>query len=85
MNFKDYLISLDWNSFTRYPNQDSSIYLHCFTEDNSIHKFFKIKRFNAVFFDFKKLVQSTPNKHQWQFAWLPTESIDENYDKSITD
>lgn len=81
MKFKEYLMSLDWNTFSRYPEQGSSIYLHCFTEDNSNHKFLKIDNFNAVFLDFDDIIKRFSNK-KWQFQWLPANEIDKNYAES---
>ncbi len=83
MDFKQYLLSLVWNTFKQYPKQGSDIYLHCFTEDSSIHKFVKVKQFNAVCFDFQKIVNNQPN-HQWQFAWLPATTIETNYGNSTS-
>jgi len=82
MSFREYLIALNWNTFSCYPEQGSSIYLHCRTEDDSIHKFLKIDNFNAVFFDLDQITQCFSSNHQWQFSWLPANEIDKNYDKS---
>lgn len=82
MSFREYLIALNWNTFSCYPEQGSSIYLHCRTEDDSIHKFLKIDNFNAVFFDLDQITQCFSSNHQWQFLWLPANEIDKNYDKS---
>lgn len=82
MDFREYLMSLNWNTFSRYPEQGSSIYLHCRTEDDSVHKFLKIDKFNAVFLDLDKIVQSFSSNHQWQFSWLPANKIDRDYAKS---
>lgn len=78
MEFKKYLISLQWRSFSNYPDQGSSIYLHCFAE--SIHKFVKVQRFNAVNFDFQKFTQKFTEKLKWQFSWLPAQQVDNDYD-----
>lgn len=80
MNFKDYLLSLRWNTFAKYPGQGSDVYVHCFTDDGSTHKFVKVRQFNAVCFDFQKIVNNNLGNHQWQFAWLPAKETEENYD-----
>ncbi len=85
MTFKDYLMSLTWRSFVKYPEQGDTIYIHCFTDDGCHHKFAKVNFFNAVSLDFQKIVQKTPNNHKWQFSWLPAKPIEENYDKSTAD
>lgn len=82
MKFKEYLISLVWNTFSYYPPQGSSIYLHCFTEDDLMHKFLKIDNFNAVMLDFDKIIKDFPKNKKWCFLWLPANEIDENYAKS---
>lgn len=84
MSFKDYLLSLRWNTFANYPAQGSDVYIHCFTDDDSIHKFVKIRQFNAVCFDFQKIVSKNPQNHQWRFTWLPAEKTEKNYDNSIS-
>lgn len=83
MSFKEYLQSLQWNSFAKYPEQNSEIYVHCFTDDDAIHKFVKVRQFNAVCFDFQSIVKSS-NKHKWQFMWLPAKTTEENYDTSAS-
>lgn len=81
MKFKEYLMSLDWNAFSHYPEQGSSIYLHCYAENDSEHKFLKINNFNAIFFDIDQIIKGFPN-HKWKFTWLPANKIEENYAKS---
>ncbi len=85
MDFKEYLLSLQWNTFVKYPDQGKDIYLHCFSDDGTIHKFFKVNQFNAVSFDFQKIVNKYSNKLRWQFSWLPAEKIDESYDNDNFD
>lgn len=82
MKFKEYLMSLNWNTFSRYPEQGTSIYLHCFTENDLNHKFLKIDNFNAVSLDLDAIIQDFPLNKKWQFSWLPANEIDKNYDKS---
>lgn len=77
MTLKEYLIGLEWNSFSTYPEQGSCIYLHCSALDGQVHKFIKIQRFNAVKFDARKIVERFEEKLTWQFSWLPIESINE--------
>lgn len=81
MDFKEYLMSLDWNAFSSYPEQGSSIYLHCYAIDDSTNKFLKIDNFNAVFFDTDQIVNGFPN-HKWRFTWLSANEIDKNYAES---
>lgn len=78
MGFKQYLISLHWRSFSNYPEQGSSIYIHCFAE--SVHKFVKVQRFNAVCFDFQEITKKFTEKLKWQFSWLPAQQVDNDYD-----
>lgn len=75
-------MSLNWNTFSRYPEQGTSIYLHCFTENDLNHKFLKIDNFNAVSLDLDAIIQDFPLNKKWQFSWLPANEIDKNYDKS---
>lgn len=84
MSFKDYLMSLNWNTFAKYPAQGSDIYIHCFTDDGAIHKFVKVTQFNAVCFDYQKIVNQSFDKHLWRFAWLPATTTEENYDTSAS-
>ena len=84
MDFKEYLLSLEWNTFDRYPDQGSDIFIHCFTEDDSIHKFVKLRQFNGVCFDFKMIINSFPNNQRWRFTWLPAAKIEDNNDNSIS-
>ena len=80
MDFKQYLISLDWNTFEQYPEQGSSIYIHCTADDDSsVHRFVKIRSFNAVTFDFSKITKDTKPRRKWRFHWLPITSINEEY------
>lgn len=75
-------MSLDWNTFSRYPEQGSSIYLHCFTEDDLNHRFLRIDNFNAVLLDFDEIIQKFHSNNKWWFMWLPANEIDKNYAKS---
>lgn len=77
MNLKDYLMGLEWNSFSTYPEQGSGIYLHCQSESGGIHKFLKIQRFNAIGFEPRKLTTKFQEKTNWRFSWLPIESIND--------
>ena len=82
MSLKDYLQSLRWNSFAKYPAQGSDVYIHCFAGD--IHKFVKVRQFNAVCFDFQKIANNFPQNHQWQFSWLPATKTEEDCDNSTS-
>lgn len=73
MEHRKYLMSLDWNTFSRYPKQGSSIYLHCHTENGSVHKFLRIDNFNAVLFDTGQITRSLAQNRRWHFSWLPAE------------
>mgnify|MGYP001068672722 CR=1 FL=1 len=64
MSFKDYLQSLRWNSFAKYPAQGSDVYIHCFAGD--IHKFVRVRQFNAVCFDFHKIINGSSRVCQQQ-------------------
>lgn len=78
-------MSLRWNDFSMYPDQGGSIYLRCVSSDLTVTKFVKISEFNAVSFDFGKITEKFPSHNKWHFSWLPSETIEENYDKPITD
>lgn len=82
MKFKEYLMSLDWNTFSCYPEQGSSIYLHCIAGDDLTHRFLKIDNFNAVLLDFDEIIKDFPKNNKWRFLWLPANKIDENYAES---
>lgn len=82
MGFKEYLMSLEWNTFSCYPEQGSNIYLHCFTEDGLNHKFLKIDNFNAVLFDSGTIIRNFSLNNKWRFLWLPANEIDKNYAES---
>ena len=82
MSFKNYLLSLCWNTFAQYPAQGSNVYIHCSADDSKTHKFVKVKQFNAVCFDFQEIVSKYSKNHQWQFLWLPAAKIEEDYDNS---
>ena len=83
MDFKEYLLSLQWNTFEEYPKQCSDVYVHCFTDDDTVHKFVKVREFNAVCFDFRKIINNFQNNnHRWRFTWLPAKITEENYDTS---
>lgn len=75
MDFAEHLKSLEWNTFAKYPDQGESIYLHCSTEDGSVHKFVKISKFNAVSFRFENIVMKFQSNNKWQFSWLPEKSV----------
>lgn len=75
MDFKEYLMSLHWNTFERYPEQGESIYLHCIADND--HKFMKVSDFNAIRFNFRNILQKLPSNKSWQFLWLPAKQIKE--------
>lgn len=80
MGYKEYLMSLGWNSFNTYPGQGSCIYIHCSADDDgSAHRFFKFNSFNAVSFDPGKLKENLKGQYRWLYSWLPVESINEDY------
>lgn len=85
MSFKEYLLSLCWNTFAKYPPQGSDVYIHCYTDDGENHKFVKVRQFNAVCFDFQSIVNNSFDKYLWRFSWLPAEKTDEDYDKRTSD
>lgn len=85
MKFKDYLASLEWNSFERYPEQYQDIYVQCSAAFGTIRQFVKVKMFNAVSFNANNLVRNHKEKHDWEFSWLPADKIEREYDKSTAD
>lgn len=70
-----FLMSLKWNSFERYPEQGTDVYLHCYCAEHNLHRFLKIKNFNAVCFNCKNLITDYPDS-QWEYSWLPAYLID---------
>lgn len=78
MDFKQYLMGLEWFSFSTYPSQGSNVYLHLQSEVDEVHKFIKVQNFNAVRFEprdfFEKL---NINGIHWKVSWLPCESVNE--------
>lgn len=75
MDYLEYLKSLDWNDFSRYPLQGWDIYLHCYNYKTAAHKFLLIKKFNAVTFNANKLVHAPSDCSEWNFTWLPVDAI----------
>lgn len=81
MKFKDYIMSQEWNNFSRYPSQGTSIYLKCFTENGSDKCLIRIDNFNASIFSPDKILEGERKRKKWKFLWLPADEIDENYNK----
>lgn len=79
MSFKEYLQSLEWNTFSTYPKQGENIFLHCASEDGKIHRFLKVNNFNAVKLDFRKINQNVSTNHRWVYTWLPADAINESH------
>lgn len=77
MEQKETLMSLDWNTFARYPEQGANIWLHCFTAGRTIHRFIKIENFNSACLDVGQIIQDLPSNHKWMFSWLPVNLVDE--------
>lgn len=77
MNFKEYLETLEWKSFSRYPRQNEPIYLNCYSPEKHEHKFLKIHNFNAVSFDWRSIMKDFGLDVHWRFTWLPTYEINE--------
>ena len=86
MTKSDFLQTLEFNSFERYPLQFSAIYLKC----DGLHKyskrykcrFLRIDNFDATTFSPKDMVKELGNEYvEWSFSWLPADVIDKEYDK----
>lgn len=77
MNFKDYLLGLDWYDFSTYPTQGEAIYLHCIASISNEHKFLKINNFNAVTFEPRVIMKDFDLALNWTFLWLPIILINE--------
>lgn len=80
MNFKEYLQSLEWNSFSNYPAQGENIFLHCASTDGKTHRFLKVTNFNAVFFNPYDLNKNVKPSQRWLYSWLPADEINYNND-----
>lgn len=78
MTSKEYLQSLEWNSFSTYPTQGENIFLHCISEDGKVHRFIKVSNFNAVKFDFRQINKHVSPDWRWLFTWLPVNAINQN-------
>ena len=79
MSLKDHLLTLKWNSFSVYPKQGENIFLHCTSADGKIHRFVKIKNFNAAQLDLGKIAQNVLPNQQCLYTWLPADEITEDY------
>lgn len=73
-DFKQYLMSLQWNAFSRYPDQGETIYLHC-ASDTGEHKFLKVLAFNAISFSPHDIIDKLPGASTWRFSWMPANQI----------
>lgn len=80
MSFKEYLLTLKWNSFSTYPKQGENIFLYCTSADGNLHKFVKIICFNAVKLDFDKIHKIVSPNQQWLYTWLPADAIKYNHE-----
>lgn len=77
MEQKEILMSLNWNTFAKYPEQNTKIWIHCFTVGKKQHRFVKVENFNSVCFDTGQIIQDLPVNHKWMFSWLPASLVDE--------
>lgn len=77
MEQKETLMSLNWNTFAKYPEQGMDIWLHCSTVGKTTHRFVKIENFNSACFDTGQIIKDLPSSHRWIFSWLPASSVDE--------
>jgi len=81
MTLSDYLRTLEFNSFERYPKQFMSVYLKCEGEDKRfkryVCKFLRMNNFNAATFDPEEAKKALKNKFvDWRFSWTPADPID---------
>lgn len=90
MKKSEFLETLGFNGFERYPPQFSAIYLKC----EGYHKlsrrykchFIRVNKFNALTFEPKSVIKQLNNEHvDWVFSWLPTNETDKKYDKGDFD
>ncbi len=70
MNFKEYLKSLKWNSFSTYPPQGEDIILHRIDPDGTTHRFVEVKSFNATTFKPWDIIKNTNFKDPGSYGWL---------------
>lgn len=84
MTFKEYLLTLRWNTFAIYPDQGSDIYVLCRGQRKSEYKLVKVTRFNAVDFDFTMITPNNLTNQCWQYFWLPAIKTEKQYVKSIS-
>lgn len=77
MCLKDYLLTLTWNSFSTYPAQGENIFLHCTSSDGEIHRFMRVKNFNAVQLDLSKITKDVQPNRKWLYTWLPADVINQ--------
>lgn len=79
MGLKEYLQSLEWNTFSKYPEQGENIFLHCTSDDGEVHRFLKINNFNATKLNFDKILQYVSPNRRWLYTWLPADIINEDH------
>lgn len=75
MSLKDYLLTLSWNSFSIYPKQGANIFLHCTSSDGEIHRFMRVKNFNAAQLDLGEITKNVQPIRKWLYTWLPADVI----------
>ena len=75
MSYKEYLLSLEWNSFSTYPPQGENIFLHCASYDGELHRFILLNNFNAVKLNPDKFTENIKTNQQWVYTWLPANVI----------
>lgn len=78
MKLKEYLLTLTWNSFSKYPAQGENIFLHCTSCDGKQHHFIKLNNFNAVKLDLDKIANLIQSDQKWLYTWLPADVINQS-------
>lgn len=78
MSLKEYLLTLTWNSFSKYPAQGENIFLHCTSSDEKYHRFVRINNFNAIKIDLDKIMSNVQPNQKWLYTWLPADVINQS-------
>lgn len=72
------MITKEWNTFERYPQQGANIVLHIrgyrIRENKYCHNFLEVNDFDARSFD-KRDFTSYIKSVVWDYSWLPTTAL----------
>lgn len=77
---KQDMITKEWLSFDRYPQQGSDIILHIrgyyIRENKYCHDFVRLFRFHAMYFD-KRDYTPKIKSVVWDYSWLPVKALEQ--------